>query len=416
MRERLLAAFVGLALLTTLLYGVPRAFIVADQTRASETRSLERQADAVVASVDTTDRLGIEPDLVSLTAGLAGDEGLRYHPAAGQEVAAGVPFAPGDLTAVRTSRAGGTLEVWRERGAVDRRVATAIVPILVVGLGVLAVGVVLAWVLSRRFARPLQQLATAAEELGEGRFDLEVPEQDIREAAAIARALRTSAARIARQLRQEQEFSSSASHQLRTPLTGLRLRLEGLLDEPDLRGDAQRELRAAIAEVDRLTATVADLLQMARTSTVDAGPPVRLDELVLEVADRWASAAADEGRTVAVVASDPVAVAASSSVLAQVLDVLVDNALCHGTGDVAISVAAEDRPVRVRVQDGGPGIAPDLASRIFERHVSRPGSTGEGIGLALARQLVEAVGGRLRLAPGAPTTFDVLLPSTSVVG
>jgi signal transduction histidine kinase len=416
MRERLLAAFAGLTLLTTLLFGVPRAFIVAELTRVSEARVLERQADVILAAIDAAERFGGDVDVDALAAGVDPDEGFRYRPADGPGVDGGTPLEADDLLVVRETPTGGTVEVWRDRAAVDRRIATAIVPIVVVGLGVLAVGVGLAWVLARRFARPLQQLATAAEQLGEGRFELDVPEQDVREAAAVARALRTSAARIAQQLRAEQEFSSSASHQLRTPLTGLRLRLEGLLGDPGLNEDARCEVGAAITEVDRLAATVADLLEMARTSTIGTRGTVRIDELAERSAERWGAVAAEDGRAVQVVAAEDAVVAASDHVLEQVLDVLVDNALCHGHGDVSIAVSVPAGAVRLRVQDEGDGIDGELAARIFDRHVSREGSPGEGIGLALARQLVTALGGRLVLVSGAPTTFDVLLPAGPLTG
>jgi hypothetical protein len=86
-----------------------------------------------------------------------------------------------------------------------------------------------------------------------------------------------------------------------------------------------------------------------------------------------------------------------------------------GTGQVTLAVTDEGGPARIRVEDEGDGIAAGLAGRIFERHVSREGSGGEGIGLALARQLVVTLGGRLVLVPGSPTTFDVLLPSQLVL-
>jgi signal transduction histidine kinase len=416
MRERLLAAFVGLSLLTTLLYGVPRAFIVAEQTRAAAQRDLDRQADAVVGSIDTAERLGGDLDVASLSPGSDPQDGLRYLAGDGEEVLVGDPEpGPDDLAVRRRSAAGGTLELWRERAAVDRRVAAAIAPIALIGLGALAVAVALAWVLARRFARPLQQLATAAQQLGQGRFDLEVPEQGIREAAAIATALQTSAARVGDQLRKEQEFASSASHQLRTPLTGLRLRLEGLLGGPDLSSEARDDLLASIVEVDRLSVTVAGLLDLARGDALGRSHPVDLDELLARAADRWARTAVGSQRGVEVARGTRLLVTAPEGVLEQVLDVLVENALAHGEGPVRLAATDAGGPIRIRVEDEGRGIGPDLADRIFERHVSREGSEGRGIGLALARQLLEALGGRLVLAPGAPTTFDVLLPSSLAV-
>jgi signal transduction histidine kinase len=415
MRERLLAAFVGLSLLTTLLYGVPRAFIVAEQTRAAVQRDLDRQADAVIGSIDTAERLGSDVDVASLSPGTDPQDGLRYVADEGEEMRVGDPDpGPDDLVAQRRSAAGGTLEIRRDRATVDRRVISAIAPIGLVGLGALAVAVALAWVLARRFARPLQQLADAAQQLGEGQFEFEVPEQGIREAAAIATALRASAARIGDQLRKEQEFASSASHQLRTPLTGLRLRLEGLLGEPGLSNEAREDLRASLAEVDRLSATVAGVLDLARSDAPSPRRPLDLDELLGRTAERWTPTAAGSARSVEVVRGTPLTVAAPDGILEQVLDVLVENALAHGAGPVRLAATDEGGPIRLRVQDHGRGVSSELAHRIFERHVSREGSDGQGIGLALARQLVEALGGRLVLVPGAPTTFDVLLPGSLV--
>jgi signal transduction histidine kinase len=267
--------------------------------------------------------------------------------------------------------------------------------------------VALAALQARRLARPLEAIARRSAQLGDGDFSVRAGHFGVPEIDAIAQGLDSSAARIAELVAREREFSSNVSHQLRTPLTALRLRIEGAGGEADSSG-RRRELDAALAEADRLEMTIADLLAHARQASTARPIAVNLGSVAYEHAGTWRPVFARAGRALEVAASKNVLAHASRGTVGQVLDVLLDNALRHGAGATRIEVSADGRTACVAVADGGPGIADADRDRIFERGASRTGGTG--IGLHLARALAQADRGMLRLAGAAPTRFELRLP------
>ena len=223
---------------------------------------------------------------------------------------------------------------------------------------------------------------------------------------AIGRALDDSAGRIADLVAREREFSANVSHQLRTPLTALRLRLEEsahACDPAALRDD----LDAALREADRLEAMIAALLAHARSTARRDLTPVALGPAVREHAEAWSALYARSGRRIDLRDGDPVDALAAPGTIGQILDVLLDNALHHGAGTVTVTVADDARRATIAVQDEGPGVPADAAERIFDRGASHADSTG--IGLHLARTLARADGGSLRLTCVAPPRFELRL-------
>jgi signal transduction histidine kinase len=309
--------------------------------------------------------------------------------------------------------AGGVVVVQRPGSAIDQRVAEAVLPIAVLGMAVLAVAVLVAIILSRRLSRPFIELAGAAERLGEGTFDVDIREQRLPEAAAIARALERSKERLAELVRRERAFASNASHQLRTPLTALRLQIEDLTLQPELDGDTLRqELSTAIAEIDRLSETVTSLLSLARSGSLGTAGEVRLDDLAAQTAERWRPTAERAGRSLEVAATEPVQVHSPAPAVCQILDVLIENAIDHGAGTVRVEVTNAAEHAQVLVRDDGPGIPPGEVDRAFTRRGRGASATGEGIGLALASEVAQRLGGSLAVRPGvAPTTFELTLPT-----
>jgi len=258
---------------------------------------------------------------------------------------------------------------------------------------------------ARRLTRPLDVLGRDAIRIGEGDFTVSARRTGIAEIDRVGDNVSRTADRISALFAREQAFTADASHQLRSPLTGLRLTLEAELAHP--RPDRRVAIGLALADVERLETTVDSLLALARDTAVERAP-VDLVALLDELVDRWRGSFAGTGRHLTV---DPGAGVGSPTVsgaaLSHVLDVLVDNACRHGTGDVVVCTRRHDRAVSVAVSDQGPGVADPVA--VFERR--RPDASGTGIGLALARRLTEAEGGRLRLRSGAVgATFEVTLP------
>jgi signal transduction histidine kinase len=191
---------------------------------------------------------------------------------------------------------------------------------------------------------------------------------------------------------------------LRTPLTSLRLTLEMELAQP--RADASIAVNEALADVDRLEATLTNLLALARDVPDDRGP-LAVTHLLQDARARWSRPLAAEGRSIVTETADATPVVhASATALATVIDVLVDNALHHGRGTVVVA-ARPARPMGVSITVADEGALTGDANSVFDRRASEGG--GHGIGLALARSLAHAEGCRLRLVQPAPTTFELLV-------
>jgi signal transduction histidine kinase len=257
---------------------------------------------------------------------------------------------------------------------------------------------------ARRLAAPIDLLAQRAQALGEGDFTTRVPPCGVPELDQVGQALDDSGRRLAELLARERAFSADVSHQLRTPLAGLRLELEHASEEER----PQRLIDKALTQVDRLTATVEHLLALSRDSHPVAG--ALLVSRVAEAAvERWQSPFAAAGRTLEVTVDPELPEVRGTEVsIGQVLDVLLDNALVHGEGRADLRFRPAVGGLVIEVGDEGPGIDPDRAEGIFERGTG----DGTGIGLGLARTIVEADGGRLLLASTTPPRFHVVLAAT----
>jgi signal transduction histidine kinase len=278
--------------------------------------------------------------------------------------------------------------------------------------GLLAAAVLaVAWYVGSRRARalalPFERLTADAQALGRGDFGLRAQSTGLVEADAAGLALEETAARLGTLLDRERAFSADASHQLRTPITRLRLGLESALLDPS--ADREAALRDAVTRLDGLEHTVVSLLELARDAEA-AGGPCDVPRLVRDSAARWSGMAIDLGRRLQVITSDELPEAACTpAALRQVLDVLVDNALQHGAGTVTVTVRRAGPGVGVDVADEGPGLGPDPEAAFVRRS---PAALGHGIGLSLARSLTAAEGGRLVVSSAGPRpVLSVLLPA-----
>ncbi len=232
------------------------------------------------------------------------------------------------------------------------------------------------------------------------------PRSGIAQVDAVAQALDDTATRLGELVERERSFSAHASHQLRTPLTSLRLAIEAELAQP--RPDAGTALTELLAEVDRLEATIRELLALSH-GTAGRGP-MEPAAVSYAAVDRWRERYSAAHRSLRAQVLDrvdaPATVNGSSAAVSQILDVLLDNALLHGAGTVTVVVrAGSGGGVVVAVEDEGPGIATDLDTLV----ASSP-TGGHGYGLQLAIALAHAEGGELRFArrAGRPS-FELTL-------
>jgi len=203
---------------------------------------------------------------------------------------------------------------------------------------------------------------------------------------------------------------ADASHQLRTPLTALRLRLENL--DRDVAPEGKTELAGAVAELERLGMLVDGLLVLARA---DAGAApaerVELGPLVRECADAWSAFADERGLRLAADADDAPAARAGRDRVRQVLDNLVENAFEASPPGGTVTVTARRAApwVELRIRDEGPGLGPDERRRAFDRFWRRRSGEGSGLGLAIVRRLVEADGGSVELVEAAPRGLEAVV-------
>lgn len=427
MRSRILRVAVVAVAVAVLFFAVPLAFAVHQLFDSEERNRLEREALTAAVDIDPDDLAG-PPSRIALpktrpgtsigvydsTGRLRVGKGPRLaddsvnaalHDQVGKlqdadELVVAVPIPSGDavIGAVRASTAPSV--VWMQ---------TAKVWAAMLALAALAVALAAAVAQrqARRLSRPLQDLAHACEELGEGDFTVRTTRSGVAEIDQAGSALDVTAHRLGRLVARERRFAGNVSHQLRTPLTSLRLGLEQALAGPD--ADLEEVTRRALRTAARLEATVDDLLELQRAGEFEVGDPVSATDLMDPLRARWESTLLGLGRALELqVSSDAPRVAVPARMVNHALDVLVDNAIQHGQGRVLVRCRSAGGALAVDVEDEGPGVAlpPDL---VFRRGVS--GADGHGIGLAMARELVEAVGGRLDLTRSTPTAvFTMLLP------
>ncbi len=304
-----------------------------------------------------------------------------------------------------------TQSVAAMRSAVQRvELGLGLIALIVLALGLLA-GVVIAG----GVGRPLRRLEAVARRVAHGDVRARAALEGSREQRSLAQSFNEMTDRISRLLDAQRAFVADASHQLRTPLTGLRLRLEEARAIGP--GAAGGEIDAAIAEVDRLAHTVDELLVLSRAGERETvGGRVDLVEVATTTVERWQAQAAERRIQLGLEATGPPATCwASRPDIERALEALVENALRY---------APEDTPVIVRVQrqtimvcDRGPGIAPGEHEIVFERfhrgRTGRNGPPGSGLGLSIARELVREWGGEVLLhdRAGGGTEAEIALPA-----
>ena len=311
----------------------------------------------------------------------------------------------------------GAVRITKNIQAVNDAVRRTTIDLIAVIGGVgLFVGLVIAFAMSGSLARPLTGLAAAARRLGAG--DLSARAHDIHGADEIedlARSFDEMADRVERTVQAQREFVANASHQLRTPLTGMKLRLESAHDRADS-PELKHDLAAADQEVDRLAATVDRLLVMARKLEEGEPTEVELHDAAARAVERWSERAATRGSSLAIV-GDPSNAQANATDVDQILDNLLENAMTYAPGAIELSTGMAQRRAFVAVRDHGRGIPPEEYAKVTERFYRGKGAPpgGSGLGLAIARDLAERWGGALSVqgAEGGGTRVEIRFRPTS---
>ncbi|MET9675403.1 HAMP domain-containing sensor histidine kinase [Streptomyces sp. NPDC006482] len=452
MIKRLIVSYVALVAVALAAFTVPVAFTLTAQLRADTEESVRREATTMALLLGDGD----EParQALSRMAGAYADE----TPGTVEVVAADgrgavpplpLPEHPGDAAFTEALRRGVTTVDWGSRlvwgpelvitvpvyegrdaargavgeerivGAVRIRYATADLTDrlwriwgfrAILAVGVLAIAAGLGAVVARLLTKPLRQLNDMASRFGDGDLTARSPVTGPQETRTLARTLNQGAERLDTLVASQRIFVADASHQLRTPLTALRLALDNIADGVD---DAfvREDVDQATAEVVRMSRLVSGLLVLARAEAkVSAPEPLALRELVEERLNVWRPAADERGVTIVLTgnADDGPRVLAGPGSLDQVLDNVLSNALevspDRGTITVRVETDGPDEAV-LEILDQGPGMSAAEQARAFDRFwrgQGLTGRTGSGLGLAIVKQLVTDDGGgvALRDAPG----------------
>jgi two-component system, OmpR family, sensor kinase len=316
---------------------------------------------------------------------------------------------------VENQRVVGAIRVSAPTGAVQARVHRSWLRLGLIGVAVFAAGLALAWFLATWFARKLEGVRDAASALGRGDLGARAPDDGPRELREVAGTFNNMAATLTANLEAQRDFLANASHQLRTPLTGLKLRLEALKEQG---GEVGAQAEKAEAELDRLSELVDALLELARASSADpTGRSVDLTEAARAAVQRWTGPADSAGKRLRLAGEAPAGVWGNSTDVAHILDNLIENALryCPPGTEVIVETSRENGWANLRVCDDGPGIPSHDRERVFERFYrgtnGRQAGPGTGLGLAIVAELARRWGGHVRLLDGPGTRVEATFPA-----
>ncbi|TLS41898.1 HAMP domain-containing histidine kinase [Streptomyces montanus] len=411
MRRRLINSTLAVVLVVIAVFGVSLVIV---ETRTVSTGAQERvNSEAVrLASIVDGRIIGHERISAEILADQVGDERYARIDLPDQAPIEIGTQPTGDV--IRYTADGGEGEkvtVEESRSAVTREVARTLLIIAAVALLAVIAAVLLAVRQANRLASPLTDLAETAERLGSGDPRPRHKRYGVPELDRVADVLDGSAERIARMLTAERRLAADASHQLRTPLTALSMRLEEitLTDDPDT---VKEEATIALAQVERLTDVVERLLTNSRDPRTGSAVTFDLDEVIQQQLAEWRPAYRSAGRAIVSSGKRHLRAVATPGAVAQVLAALIENSLMHGGGTVALRTRVIGNQAVIEVTDEGQGVPADLGARIFERAISGHNSTG--IGLAVARDLAEADGGRLEMLQTQPPVFGLFLSRSPV--
>jgi signal transduction histidine kinase len=449
MTRRLLASYLSITVFVLVIIEVPLGVLFARAERDRLVAAVERDATVLATVVEDTLERGAISGLDPVAAGYRDRTGGRVvvvdrrgvtvadsdAPAPGRrdlstrpEIAAalrgehatgsrssatlGSAFLYVAVPVASQGRVYGAVRITYPTSTVDARVRRVWLALAGVAALVLGVVALVGLALARSTTGPLRALEQATTAVAGGQLEARAPtDQGPPEVRRLAGAFNDMAARLGRLLEAQRAFVADASHQLRTPLTALRLRLENL--EATMPPTTAEDLGAAVAETGRLARLVDGLLVLARA---EAAPGRReVVGLAAVVADRqaaWAPLAAEQDVELTVHPTYAVAVWAVPGALEQVLDNLLANALGVAPAGSRIQLAIQKVGgwVELHVTDQGPGMPADQRERAFDRFWRGPASErdGTGLGLAIVRQLLEASGGTAELRPSPDGGLDAV--------
>ena len=452
LRRTLLLAVAYVLLLAVVAFGVPLALSLRDRVDAEVRGQARSQADLLAASAtelltpgnrSTLDRLvsssaesvrgrvlvvdgsgrvlsdsagpgeigtdfASRPEIAAALGGSAYQQTRHSDTLSTDILATAVPI-------IRRGVPGGAVRVTQSVDAVNGAVRRSIGGIILLGAAVLLLGLIAGGLIAERIARPIRRLAAAADDVASGRLDAQAQVEGTAEQRTLARSFNEMTGRVARMLQGQRDFVADSSHQLRTPLTGLRLQVEELHHQS--KDTAGRDAAdAALHEVDRLTAMVDELLVLSRAGEHELpAADVNLAEAADRLARRWERAATERDVSLVRRRGDGTGtVSCAPADLDRALDALAENAILYSPSGGEVEIL--DEPLRVAVLDRGSGFEAGEEEVVLERFyrgsAGRKGPHGTGLGLPIAAELAVQWGGELLLGnrpDGGGPCGDLLL-------
>ncbi|GAA3723544.1 ATP-binding protein [Streptomyces tremellae] len=406
MRRRLINSTLAVVLVVIAVFGVSLVIVETRTITSSAQESVDSEALRVVSIVDGRLLGGESISASVLKQQITANRYARVDVPGHRDVQVGSKPKGSVIRGEARGEQGEVVTVEELSSSVTREVGRTLLIIGAVALLAIIAAVLLAVRQANMLASPLVDLAETAEKLGSGDPRPRHKRYAVPELDRVADVLDSSAERIARMLTAERRLAADASHQLRTPLTALSMRLEEITVTEDL-DTARDEASIALNQVERLTDVVERLLTNARDPRTGSAIPLDLDRIIKQQIEEWKPVYRSAGRAIVRSGRQGVWVMATPGAIAQVLAALIENSLMHGGGTVALRTRVTGNQAVIEVTDEGAGVSPDLGARIFERAISGHNSTG--IGLAVARDLAEADGGRLELLQPHPPVFALFL-------
>jgi signal transduction histidine kinase len=348
------------------------------------------------------------PEVIQALSGRRSD-GSRYSETLGTNlIYTAVPITGGTDLEVH-----GAVRITYPSATLDARIRRTWSRLALLCLLILCLVMIVGWLLARGVTRSVRQLEAAANRVAGGDLTTRVPERTgPPELQHLEHAFNQMAAEVARLMDAQQQFVADASHQLRTPLTALQLRLENL--DARVAASDRPAVEAIIADLERLNRLVDGLLVLARDDgEASRTEVVDVSAVALTRAQAWTDVMADRGVQLAIESSPGALAHVTSGAVEQLVDNLVDNALAVSrAGDsVTIRVETHERNIELHIIDHGPGLDPRDRARAFDRfwRASDAPSGGSGLGLAIVRRLAEASGGDARLDQNASGGIDAVV-------
>ena len=416
MRTRAVRMIVSVVAVVCVVMGLPGAFFASVSIWASEQRDLEVAAQRIVQSIDRRNAAGESTDAESVAALVAdqneGRDELSYRflvPGHNLITDATEPLGR-TLPALAESPSGVSVQLTSSASGATTRILWACGMFGAGMIGSMLIGLLMARSLSRSLSAPLIYLAAQAEQIGSGGVRARVEKSGIEEIDLVSEELARTGERMAGRLAAERQAAADASHQLRTPLTALSMRLEEieLISTED---EVRAEARTCLEQVERMTNVVTELLDVSKRQTSQT-EAIHILEVFNMAREEWEDQFEAAGRPLVFLDEAERPILADAGKLGQVLATLIENSLRYGGGTTRVWAHAgtSKRGVVIEVSDEGEGIDEALAPDIFEKGVSGHGSTG--IGLALAHDLAQAMGGRLELKTNKPPVFTVSIAAS----